>query len=561
MARGDDGMELKTALDNLNHWATVKPDEPWLVDLKGGEEQPITWAEAKAEIEAVAAALAHRLPGTGRKAALLSRNRAHWILADLAILRSGHMTVPVFTTMRPDTFRYVLDFSDTELLFLGEATNWELVKPMVPDHVTIVTLPGVPESEGNVTWDALVQEGKGLPIPNMPDRNEPATVIFTSGTTGKPKGVMHSLQTLAEATYGLTVNSDTEEGWRFFSYLPLAHLAERLIIELHCLASGGVITFNEGLESFTDDLRAAKSDYFFGVPRIWEKLVQGVLAGVGGDAAALKAMLTGENAELVAAGIREKLGFGSVRQLVSTSAPTPPVIKEWFNLFGLEFLDGYGQTEILPITTTPKGCEKRGSVGRPSAGIEVRITDEGELIARGPGCSLGYYKAPDKTAETFRDGWVYTGDRAEIDEDGYVTLKGRVKETFKTAKGKYVAPGPIETQFLQSDLIEQAVIVGHGLPQPVLLIVASPHGQALPPKAFEADMRQLIADINAEQEHHAQIGAVILAAEPWTIENGVLTHTMKIRRDRILDRFGAEIEDAASYIGSGHDLHFRHTGL
>ncbi|WP_051555783.1 AMP-binding protein [Kordiimonas gwangyangensis] len=279
--------------------------------------------------------------------------------------------------------------------------------------------------------------------------------------------------------------------------------------------------------------------------------MQGVLAAMGGDAGALKAALTGPNAAAVSAGIREKLGLASVKSMLSTTAPVPPATKEWFDLFGLSLLDGYGQTEILPITTTSGHEPRHGSVGKPVKGVELRVTDEGELVVRARGISLGYYNAPDKNAETFRDGWVHTGDRAHIDEEGYVYLRGRVKETFKTAKGKYVAPGPIETQFQQSELVEQACIVGHGLPQPVIMLVPSELALTKTAEACEAALLALTAEINAGLERHAQIGGIVLSSEPWTIENAILTHTMKIRRERILARYSGIVEDVASRIAHG----------
>lgn len=537
------------ALDNIAHWATVQGSAPWLVDLHGGEPTVYTWAVAKATIDRVATAVHSHFGGDRRKAAILSKNRAHWIMTDMGILRAGCITVPVFTTMRPETFNYVLDFAGVELLFLGESANWAEVREHLPAGITVVTLPGVSPSLGDITWEDFLAKGDGLPLPPMPDADEVATIIFTSGTTGKPKGVMHSLASLKRATDGLVDETGSSAGWRFFSYLPLAHLAERLVIELHAIRVGGVIHFNESLETFTSDLGYAKPDYFFGVPRIWEKLVQGVLAAMGGDAGALKAALTGPNAAAVAASIREKLGLASVQSMLSTTAPVPPATKEWFDLFGLSLLDGYGQTEILPITTTSGHPPRPGTVGKAVDGVELKVTEEGELLVRGPGISLGYYNAPDKNTETFRDGWVHTGDRAFIDEDGYVHLRGRVKETFKTAKGKYVAPGPIETQFQQSELIEQACIVGHGLPQPVIMLVPSELAHAT--GRFEDLVAALTAEINAGLERHAQIGGIIVASEPWTIENAILTHTMKIRRDRILARYSPLIEDVASRIAHG----------
>ncbi|NVJ97500.1 MAG: AMP-binding protein [Alphaproteobacteria bacterium] len=544
---------IRTALEDLGHWANVKADTPFLIDLAAGQQSPISWAEAHEMVGQMAAALHARL-GHGKKAAILSKNRAHWILADLAILAAGNLTVPVFTTMRPDTFNYVLDFADVELLFLGESTNWADVKPYLPDGITVVTLPGIDPAEGDLTWDTLLAEGQTTPAPKGHEKEDIATLIFTSGTTGKPKGVMHSLGSLGRATHALVTETKSEDGWRFISYLPLAHLAERLIIELHCLHVGGTIYFNESLETFAADLSVAEPDYFFGVPRIWDKLSQAVIAGTDGGADTLKAALTGPNANMVAAMVRDKLGLSSVKKMVSTTAPVPPHIKEWFKLFGLPLMDGYGQTEILPIATTPEGSNKPESVGKPIPGVEVRITEEGELVARGPGCSLGYYKMPEKTAETFRDGWVHTGDRAELDEDGFVILKGRVKETFKTAKGKYVAPMPIEARFLESDLLDQACLVGHGLAQPVLLLVIAETATGETEASLEAHIRQQVADINRSLERHAQMGAVLVAPEPWTIENAILTHTMKVRRERVLERFGADIEKAAQSISSGAAL-------
>ncbi|WP_262690375.1 AMP-binding protein [Kordiimonas aestuarii] len=539
------------ALENIAHWATVQGDAPWLVDLHGGEPTVYTWAVGKATIERAATAISAYFGGARKKAAVLSKNRAHWIMADMAILRAGAVTVPVFTTMRPETFHYVLDFAEVELLFLGESANWAEVREHLPEGITVVTLPGVEPSLGDISWEAFLAKGDSLPLPAMPDGDEVATIIFTSGTTGKPKGVMHSLNSLKRATDGLVEETGSTPGWRFFSYLPLAHLAERLVIELHAIRVGGVIHFNEGLETFTSDLGYAKPDYFFGVPRIWEKLVQGVLGAMGGDAGALKAALMGPNAAAVSASIREKLGLASVKSMLSTTAPVPPATKEWFDLFGLSLLDGYGQTEILPITTTSGHEPRHGSVGKPVKGVELKITDEGELVVRAHGISLGYYNAPDKNTETFRDGWVYTGDRAHIDEEGYVYLRGRVKETFKTAKGKYVAPGPIETLFQQSELVEQACIVGHGLPQPVVILVPSELALSHDSDTREDRLYRLTAEINAGLERHAQIGGIIVASEPWTIENAVLTHTMKVRRERVLLRYGTMANDIAGRIGGG----------
>jgi long-chain acyl-CoA synthetase len=549
-----DNSNRDSVLADLEHWAETRGDIPWLVDLKGGASHAVTWAEGRETVERAAKAIRHHLKVPQKKAAILSRNRAHWIMADLAVLRAGMNTVPVFTTMRADTFRYVLEFADVELLFLGESANWADVKSHVPEGVRIVTLPGLDPAEGDISWGAFLTEGAAEALPAMPPLEDPATIIFTSGTTGKPKGVMHSLGSLRRATDGLVGETNSETGWNFFSYLPLAHLAERLIIELHSLRTGGTIYFNENLESFSSDLRIGRPDYFFGVPRIWDKLVQAVIAGTDGGAHALRAALTGEHAALAAASVREKLGLASVKHMVTTTAPVPPQTKEWFRLFGLELQDGYGQTEVLPITTTPKGTDKLGTVGRPIAGVEVRITSEGELLARGPGRSLGYYKMPEKTAETFVDGWVHTGDRAELDADGYLILRGRVKETFKTAKGKYVAPMPIEAQVLEEDLLDQACLVGHGLPQPVLLTVPSEAGFMAGQAAIEAAVRRHVSNVSAGLERHAQIGAVIVANEAWTIENGVLTHTMKVRRERVLGRYGTEIDTVAAQIHSGGDL-------
>lgn len=546
--------EPRNLIQDITHWAAERPAEPWLVERWSSHDREISWREGADQVDAAAAWLARAAPGQGSRIGLLACNCAHWVLADYAIMASGNVTVPIFTTMNPESVEYVAQFAGIDMLILGAADNWEQVRDSFPAGMRVVCLPGAPSVEGAVDWEELVGDGAGLAPPPAPDDRALATIVFTSGTTGLPKGVMHSLASLREAGGGVGHMSLTLPGHRFLSYLPLAHLGERVVVENHSLVYGGAVYFNESQQTFLTDLRNTRPNWMLGVPRIWEKLQQAVLAhALSRD----ELEVARANGQLEAAGekVRAFLGLEEINFILTSTAPTPAPLKAWYDELGIILYDGYGQSEMLPVCTNSKSDRKLDSIGVAAHGVEIKIADDGEILARGGGTAMGYYRDPEKTAETFApDGWVHTGDRGRIDEDGHVYLTGRVKEIFKTARGKYVAPAPIEGRFLETHLAEQACLTGHGLAQTVMAVVLAEAVRERDEAELIAELLEHTVAVNKFLEKHEQIGALIVSREPWSQENDVLTHTLKIKRDALEKRYIAEIALAGDRMREGEPL-------
>ncbi|MBE9539867.1 MAG: AMP-binding protein, partial [Proteobacteria bacterium] len=461
-----------------------------------------------------------------------------------------HVSAPLFTTMNPNIFSYVMDFADIKLLFVGSADNWEEVKALVPLQVQVVTLPGIGAIDGALSFSEFIALGEGGELPTVPDKKDICSLIFTSGTTGMPKAVMHSQQSFYGGAAIIKALYGQQEGSRFVCYLPLAHIGERLLTVLHAILVGASITFISAGKDFLSDICDVRPTSMLGVPRIWEKLLQGIITVFGNDPEALKAQLLGDDGDVLAEKIRRQIGMDQVTFALTASAPTPQATKDWFKLFGMKLTDSYGQTEVLPITWQEDEQSRPDSLGSAAPGCEIRIDDDGEVLARGPGMALGYYNDPQKTAETFVDGWVRTGDKGYIDAQGNLYLTGRVQDTFKTTKGKFVAPVPIENQFSASSLVEQQCLHGLGLTQPIMLCTLSDSARHLDRVTIQQKLEAYVAEINSNLEPAACIGGIIISESHWTSESGVLTHTMKIRRDQVQQKYQREIDSMAQEIAN-----------
>lgn len=535
-------MESPTLIGQLAHWAEECPDRVWLRDLNEAGETSYSWSEAQDQVHAVAAALEKRL-GSGHSMALLSKNRAHWVLADLAVIASGNVSVPLFTTHTAATAQYILEFTDTKVLFLGETTNWDAVKEVMPEGGLVITLPGVSCDEAHVTWDTLLQEGQGQRPSHQGEASDLISLVFTSGTTGMPKGVIQTHESNLIPVRRGTEAFASREGSRFFSYLPLSHIAERQIVEYGSMVACGEIWFNESLDTLLRDLPACKPNIFFGPPRVWEQLQQAVLGKVGGQEA-LDQLLE-QDAEGMGALVLGGLGLTEVDYCLTAAAPTPPALIHWWDKLGLPLCEGFGQTEAMSLIVTKVDDRRIGSIGKPISGVEVKISDIGELLIRAEGCTPGYYQQPEKTAELWQNGWLHTGDKAYIDDDGFIFITGRVKDYFKTIQGKFVAPPPIEGLFADNVHAEQQCLLGRGFSKTVMVTVLSDAAGGVDRGVVEASVLDTITSINSEIEKHARIGAVIISNEHWTIENEILTPTLKIRRERVETVFAEKAEQLA----------------
>ena len=535
-------MECQTLTEQLAHWAQECPERVWLRDLSEAGETTYSWSEAQNQVLAAAAALEKKL-GSGQSMALLSKNRAHWVLADLAIIASGNISVPLFTTHTATTAEYILGFTETKVLFLGETSNWDAVKAVLPKDVLIITLPGVNCDIDHITWDSLIKAGLGDHPAHKASASDLISLVFTSGTTGMPKGVIQTHESnLIPVRRGTEAFASREDS-RFFSYLPLSHIAERQIVEYGSMVACGEIWFNESLETLLRDLPACKPNIFFGPPRVWEQLQQAVLGKVGGQEA-LDTLLE-QDAEGISTMVLGGLGLTEVDYCLTAAAPTPPALIHWWEKLGLKLCEGFGQTEAMSLIVTKVDDRRIGSIGKPISGVEVKISDIGELLIRAEGCTPGYYQQPEKTAELWQNGWLHTGDKAYVDDDGFIFITGRVKDYFKTIQGKFVAPPPIEGLFANNSHAEQQCLLGRGFSKTVMVTVLSEAAKDLDRQVVEASVLDTIASINTEVEKHARIGAVIISSEHWTIENEILTPTLKIRRERVEAVFAEKAEQLA----------------
>lgn len=524
------------------HWAQQNPDTVWLRDLHENGSTDWSWSMADREIAAVASVLEQQF-GHGQNMVILSRNRAHWFLADIAIISSGNVTVSMFTTLPQSTAEYILSFTEAKVMFVGETSNWEAVSKVLPADITLVALPGVELAEDHLKWEDLVAQGTGQRPSYVAQPDDVISLVFTSGTTGLPKGVIQTHESNLIPINRFVTEFGIRDKPRYFSYLPLSHIAERQIVEFSSIVACGEVSFNESLETLLRDLPRTRPHMFFGPPRIWEQFQQAIIAKFGGQEAVDKALA--EDAEGIGKLVLDTMGLGEVEYCLTAAAPTPPALIHWYEAMGLTLMEGFGQTEAMGLILNSHTQRKIGSIGKPIGEVEFRLTEEGELAVKADGCTPGYYKMPEKTAELIIDGWLHTGDKARVDEDGFLYITGRVKDYFKTIQGKFVAPPPIENEFARNPHAEQQCLLGRGYSKTVMVAVLTDEARARDAAEVEAALYETVLAINASIEKHARIGALIISHEPWSIDNEILTPTMKIRRDKVEERFGEVAEQLA----------------
>lgn len=549
MSTSLDTSRTLTVLDAFYHWEGRKPDAVFLRQPAGGQWTDITWAQAGDTARRVAAWLGTRGLPRGSRIAILASNCAEWLIADLAIAMAEHVSAPIFVSMHGGDVEYILDHADVEIAFLGQGAVAEHVEACKGKKVPIVRMPRGPECVGEARWEDLVAETAPLDRDPRPDPDTLYTIIYTSGSTGRPKGVVHSHRTLADGTgknSALMVGATGED--RLFSYLPLAHGAERALVWLMGLYGGAVISFNESLATFAEDLRIARPTIFFSVPRLWAKFREGICAKFG-ESKLNELLDSHETAEATAAQVRAALGLGDTKLCLVGSAPTSADLHAWFERIGLSLHEVYGQSEVLAGTFNPPGAVRPGTVGKEMPHAEIRIADSGEILIRSEAIMVGYHNDREKTDETLIDGWIHTGDRGEVDEDGYLRITGRVKELFKTTKGKYIAPVPIEAEYAELTTIEQTCLIGSGMDQPILLVALSDLGREEDKEALTGVLRERTEDLNNRLAAHQRIGKVLVTPTAWTQENGLLTHTLKLKRSAIEDRFAGQAASLATREG------------
>ncbi len=533
-----------TLLHHFLKWEKEQPQSIYLTQpCPDGSIADYTWAQVGDQARRMAAYLQSLQLAPASKIALLGKNSAHWIIADLAICMAGHVSVPLYPTLSGESARYILEHCEARLLFLGKLDgsndNWPMIEKALPADLPLIGLPMSPPM-AIPHWEDLIAQHAPLQKVHEPQADALCTIVYTSGSTGQPKGVMHSYRSMIAAGHTVASFMDMSAADRMLSYLPLAHVAERAVVESTSLYFGFRVFFSNGLPTFVDDMRRARPTIFFSVPRLWTKFYQAVNEKI--PPAKQKFLFSLPIvSRLVKNKILRELGLDRARIALTGSAPLPPGIITWYRDLGLELLDVYGMSENFGISHVGRpGAVRIGYVGSCHQGVEARIAENGELLVKSPGQMMGYYKMPEQTAhDMLPDGFFRTGDRGEVDEQGRLRITGRIKELFKTSRGKYVAPAPIESKLGNHPQLEAVCVTGPGQPQPfALLMLSADAQQAL---ARDAGMREAMAEefnelmeqVNDTLEEHEKLDYVVMVRQPWTIESGFLTPTMKIKREVI----------------------------
>jgi len=537
------------ALERLYHWERTAPDRVVMTQpLGGGNVRDFTWREVMDETRRMAAHLKGLGFEPGARIGILAKNQAHWLIADFAIWMAGYVSVPLYPTLAEGTVRQILEHSEARLLFVGKLDAWGEMRPGVPDGLPIIRLPLSPATEGQ-SWDEVIARTPPLQGNPVRDGNELATVMYTSGTTGMPKGVMHSFATFAWSMAAVRKRLGSDESSRILSYLPLSHVAERTVVEHNLLASSLRVYFAESLETFAADMQRARPTVFFSVPRLWVKFQQGVVAKMPPQK--LDRLLS---IPIVRHFVRKKvlgaLGLDQCRFPAGGAAPMPPDLLRWYRRLGLEIIEVYGMTVNCGVShCTLPGKQRPGTVGYPYEGIESRLDPEtDEIQVKSPGTMLGYFREPEQTrAAMTPDGWLRTGDKGVLDAEGGLRISGRVKDIFKTGKGKYVAPAPIEDRLVMHAAVEACCVTGANLGQPLGIVMlnmeaARRMADSAERVALEASLAEHMRSINATLDPHERLDCLVVVQQPWTVESGLITPTFKVRRNRIEDVYAAHYE-------------------
>jgi len=532
---------------NFYEWERKLKDKPFLRQPFGDKWEEYTWGETGQMARKLATGL--KTLGLPPKShiGLMSKNCREWIIADLAIYMAGYVSVPFFPTLNSKELKSLLHFGDVSALFMGKVNAWDEIKNGIPDDMPLIAFPHYKDcSEISVghQWFDFINKFEPQQEDFYPDRSDVWTIIFTSGTTGTPKGVVLDYQT-NENTECLTtpehnpLRVDFNGKNSFFSYLPLNHIAERIVVEWTCFRYGGTISFTESIETFAQNLGSVQPTVFFGVPRIYTKFQMGILSKFPQEKLN-KLLSIPVVSSLLKMVLKKKLGLSKAKAIVTGAAPMQESQRVWYRSLGVKITNGYGMTENCAICTQLPGeiTDKPGSVGKAQPKVDIKIESEtGEILMRGPYVMKGYYNDPETTNNTIKNGWLYTGDRGRIDDEGNLYITGRVKDAFKTTTGEFVEPGKIEALFGDVTEFEQMCVAGFGIAAPILLVVPSEGANSIDKDTLKQQLNNKLESVNKDQVSFRKVSTIVIMKEAWTPENGLCTPTLKIKRVKIDEKF------------------------
>ncbi len=525
-------IQFNTPLEAFLHWEGTTPERIFFKQPIQGSIKTFTYAEAGMEARRIATALANYHLSDQSHIALLSKNCAHWIIADLAIMMAGHISVPIYPTLNAQSIEQILTLSHASLIIIGKLDDFASQAPGI-GNIPKISIGLYGESAGDL-WDDLLERHEPIASPHQQQADDLATLIYTSGTTGIPKGVMHSAGNFMRSAYQLVELVKLPDPPKLFSYLPLSHIAERAGVEMRGMAMGSCISFAESLITFAKDLEDTQPHSFGAVPRIMTKFQEKILESI--PQKKLNVLLKIPIVKsLIKNKLRSKLGLRDAKIIVCGAAPMAPSLIRWYRCLDIEVNQMYGMTEdcIVSHSNLP-GADRIGSVGKPLPKVQVKLSPEGEICIKNNCLMLGYFENEEATAAAFtEDGYLKTGDIGEYDHEGYLTITGRAKDQFKTDKGKYISPAPIELELAKNTDIDQVCIVGTGIPQPIALITPSILAKTKNQDALAKSLADTLLTLNPQLEKHEKIEKVVVMKEDWTVDNGLITPTLKVKRTSI----------------------------
>ncbi len=514
-------------------WAQERPNEVYLRQIIDRQFVDFTFQEVADKALKLVTALQDLGAQPGDKIALISKNCAEWFIVDLALMLGDFVSVPIFPTAGSDTISYCLTHSESKILIAGKLDDSKASVDAIctlPDLVTIA-LPYDSAPPCKYQFTELISDV--APSTFRPEHHDDKlmSLVYTSGTSGLPKGAMLTYGAFTWSVQRLIDHIGIQGGDRLFSYLPLAHITERVYIFGSSIMGGVQTAFPESLDTFIEDVKMHRPTLFISVPRLWTLFQQRIQDKLPQRKLNILLKIPFINS-IIKKKLIDGLGLDKARVLGCGSAPVSPSLLEWYHSVGINITEAWGMTESFAYSTLnyPFRDDKIGTVGNAGPGIELKIAEDEEILVRGQGLFAGYYKNDEATTESFNsDGWLYTGDIGHIDNEGYLTILGRKKDTFKTAKGKFVAPVPIENKLFEYSRVEMMCLIGSGLPAPILLVV--PHEFTNFDHArYERTTKRVIKRMNESLESHEHIKGVLMIKDPWSIENGILTPTLKIKR-------------------------------
>ncbi|MEA2628002.1 MAG: long-chain acyl-CoA synthetase [Chloroflexota bacterium] len=584
-------------------------DLPALRWKRDGEWQSLDWKGYRAEVAAVTMALKGLGFGPGQFGLIMARNVPEHVIADLGIVHAGGTAISVYNTLAPEQVEYLANHSEASVAIVEDEiylAKFLAIRSSTPKLRQLILVRGE-APDGVLSWESLVAEGRAAferdpaafeAAARSVGPEDPISLIYTSGTTGPPKGVMYShnnvVWTLESARRVLQLHNET-----LVSYLPLAHVAERFTSQWGSIYNGHQVYLCPDVAELLPYLLEAKPTAFVGVPRVWEKLMAGINAGLAAEpdetkrqmaqgalAASMQAYRLKRDGQPVPAELtsvveraqplfmllRSKIGLERCHLAVTSTAPCRPEVHEFWAALGMPLYEVWGMSELTgPATTVPINDHRAPSVGVPMPGVEARLGEDGELLIRGGNVMVGYYRDPEKTAETIdKDGWVHSGDIAQLGPDGHYRIVDRKKELIITSSGKNISPANLEAVAKSSSIIGQAVAIGDGHSFITVLVVLDPqvaplwgkaHGIAsssmaelVEHPATIGEVRRALTVANTHLSRIEQFKRFTILPDEWSPESEELTPTMKLKRRVIHTKYRDQIDAMYAEPPGGHSV-------